>query len=356
MKKYKKRWFVLQENSFILQYFSSSSSSDTSKPLGQIDINHILNVIPLENSKKHLFGMYITTHSRPISLYARTLAERDAWCGCLSHRLIIIANNKFAAREPQILHDEDSDRNCQTFPKVAVHPYYNHRDVHRESPRRALSDGMLNGRFTRATPTSPLAPITMTALSHHEVIGSCPVSVEDNSVNSSPMITPRSPITISDENARFHADNPKSNLGASSVTPADDDPSPDTSMALDEPSTTHNSKLTAKVGRLEHIVEEKDATIAALNAMLKRQSMVSAPLPAGKNRYQQQFDELINIGLWLEQKKKTDMEKDVQQLKEANAELGTLLEEERQKSQALERDRYNMQCMIEHLEREKRKT
>ena len=57
--------------------------------------------------------------------------------------------------------------------------------------------------------------------------------------------------------------------------------------------------------------------------------------------------------MWLEQRKKYELEKDVLQLKETNEELGSLLEEERQKSQYLEREKYNMQCMIEHLEREK---
>jgi hypothetical protein len=178
------------------------------------------------------------------------------------------------------------------------------------------------------------------------------------------MLTPRSPITISDENARFPGDgHPNAVAGPTSF---DEDHTPDVSMSFDDPLAAQNAKLMDNVGRLEHIVAEKEVTIAALNAMLKRQSMApdvrtkptapNTPATGGKNRFQQQYDEFINIGLWLEQKKKSEMEKDVQQLKDTNEELGAQLEEERQKSQALERDKYNMQCMIEHLEREKKKT
>lgn len=78
----------------------------------------------------------------------------------------------------------------------------------------------------------------------------------------------------------------------------------------------------------------------------------STPITA-KNKVQQNIDEFKGIGMWMEQKKKSELEKEVQRLKEANEELGALWEEEKQKNLFLEREKYNMQCMIEHLEREK---
>lgn len=97
MKKYKKRWFSLPDNSFLLQYFTASQG----KLLGEIDINNILNVKSLQdNNKKHLHGLHITTPQRVYALYARTMEERDGWCTCLSNRLRLIAHNKLSIRDP----------------------------------------------------------------------------------------------------------------------------------------------------------------------------------------------------------------------------------------------------------------
>jgi hypothetical protein len=98
MKKYKKRWFVLPDNSLLLHYFSAPNG----KLLGQIDINNILSVKPLQSNKKHLYGLNLTTATRVFSLYARTIEERDGWCSCLTNRLRLIATNKLATREVQV--------------------------------------------------------------------------------------------------------------------------------------------------------------------------------------------------------------------------------------------------------------
>jgi hypothetical protein len=95
VKKYKKRWFVLPENSFNLNYYSAPHG----KLLGQIDINNILDVQPLASNKK-LYGMYLkTTSSKVYALYARTLEERDGWCCGLTNRLRDIATTKLSIRE-----------------------------------------------------------------------------------------------------------------------------------------------------------------------------------------------------------------------------------------------------------------
>lgn len=105
VKKYKKRFYVLPENSLVLQYFNTPHG----KLQGQIDINSILSVIPLPNNKKHLYGLQITTAARVYALYARTVEERDGWCACLTNKLRIIATNRLSNKDipvcfPHILH------------------------------------------------------------------------------------------------------------------------------------------------------------------------------------------------------------------------------------------------------------
>lgn len=100
VKKYKKRWFVLPANSLSLQYFSAPNT----KLLGQIDINEILNVTPISNSKKQLHGMQVTTSpTRVYQLFAKTPEERDAWCNGLLSRLRLIARSKVAARDAMMV-------------------------------------------------------------------------------------------------------------------------------------------------------------------------------------------------------------------------------------------------------------
>eukprot|EP00026_Physarum_polycephalum_P008156 Phypoly_transcript_08234.p1 GENE.Phypoly_transcript_08234~~Phypoly_transcript_08234.p1 ORF type:complete len:426 (+),score=60.52 Phypoly_transcript_08234:2-1279(+) len=370
VKKYKKRWFVLSDNSFYLNYYSAPQG----KLLGQIDINNILNVQAVEGSSKKFYGMQLTTSSKVYSLYARTVQERDNWCCGLTLRLRDIATTKISIREvvvapgPVLQEDvHEQERNCQTFPKASSP--HRHSNSHqrtgtiRDSPRRALSDGMLrssNGRLARFTPSplalenamgniqaspkgSPLKADTSLTLTGTSYI------LTENSLSSSR--PSRNPIAISDDfqfsdtTTVIHNSTFDESIQGGLVR------TPESSTTIDD-APQQQAQLLAKLNRMEHIVEEKDATIAALSAMLKRQSII--PDSVGKNRgVQQHLDEYVGISMWLEQRKKSELQKDVHQLREANDELSILLEEERQKCQYLEREKYNMQCMIEHLEREK---
>lgn len=79
----------------------------------------------------------------------------------------------------------------------------------------------------------------------------------------------------------------------------------------------------------------------------------SPALNQPKQRVQQHIDEFVGIGLWLEQQKKVELEREAYRLKQQNDELLYQVDEERNKVQFLEGEKYNMQCMIEHLAREK---
>jgi hypothetical protein len=279
VKKFKKRWFVLPDNLPFVQYFSAPDG----KLLGHIDINNILSVDPLTSNKKHLHGLRITTSARVYSLYARTIEERDGWCSCLANRLRFIATSKLSIREVQIV-QEDEDRVCQTFPKVTHHRHSNShlRDNFRDSPRRALSDGMLrpNGKSVlRFTPVYPPGDqLHTSAHQDQNILGTSPFPTTDESRTPRSSSThPPTPIHVSDETARFNVQFDELVVQDKSYedhTPVSLANSTDGSPPSGNP-MSQSGQLRAKVGRLEHIVAEKDTIIASLSTMLKRQSMAS---------------------------------------------------------------------------------
>lgn len=89
-------------------------------------------------------------------------------------------------------------------------------------------------------------------------------------------------------------------------------------------------------------------------ARLRNNSTSSSKPPPQNSRVQQHKDEFVNIGLWLDQQRRMELERDVIQLKRANEELTLQLEAEKAKVQQMDSDRYNLQCLVEQLEREKR--
>jgi hypothetical protein len=142
-----------------------------------------------------------------------------------------------------------------------------------------------NGRLARSTPaplslemgTTPSSlkgtPQTLKADTSLTLTGTSPLITE-----SSLSFRGRNPIAISDETAQFAFQFTESTSVIHNSTLDEDTHSnlvrsTESSTTIDD-ALTPPQELLAKLNRMERIVEEKEATIAALNTMLKRQSII----------------------------------------------------------------------------------
>ena len=87
-KLWKKRWVVVKKNSNFIEYFSSST--ETERILGKIDIQNITSV----GTSKKKFSIRIHTTSRTFSFRAKNEQEVEYWLAGIS--LVLLSFNFFS--------------------------------------------------------------------------------------------------------------------------------------------------------------------------------------------------------------------------------------------------------------------
>lgn len=361
IKRHKKRWFVLAEGDNSLRYYKSQHSGNIR---GKIEIDYILTIeaSTLEAfNKKNCYGFTITTSKRVLNLFARTTLERGYWIDGLNKRM-----SSMAAKQKRL--SFHNHIHFLTMPQIRLH-----QDMERSHTEEVNSKRMIT---TRSKSESELIPVEKenrmnrpksVAFALADVTNEAtflpPIQEEPAQPPSTPDAKPRR-VTSPQGKPRRDTSSPppqqrqQPKLRRESAPKPDVQPPPPPIEAEEDPEL-----LIQRIKDLQRKCEDQHSQIAALATLVEKPVPVK---PAGSQRRSQkitnnerrgkiqaEINQFVDIGMWLETKKKANLESTVTELSERLQQALSQLEDEHKKVQYLEASRQELIRQLKQLVEEK---
>jgi len=307
-----------------MRYYKSKQSGNVR---GKIELDTILTVEASSQdsfNKKNCFGFTITTARRVINLFARTSIERSFWMDGLNKRIAeMISRQKRVSFKhihfltmPQIKPHQDMKVPTGTKKKMIT--------SRSKSESELIPEDKEMMKFRPKSVAFALADVTKAEMFE-------PTSEEDTT-----------------QRKRDSPPKPKEEIQVVEKSHPKEDP----------------EMLIQRIKDLQRKCEDQHSQIAALASLVEKPNPSVKPSAnqrrsqkitnsERKGKFQEEINQFVGIGMWLEQKKKTDLASEVNELAEKLQQALFLLEDEHKKVQYLESSRQELMEQLKQLTEEK---